>query len=257
MTRMARPRASLGTVALLAVLAITTGWNLPPVRPGVAMQEPDAAPVRGAIPEDPAAAGIARARLASEARARATAWASAWDARASQSTPVGAEPDPAPAEPPAEASALPGARTAGSRSTDGTAVASTFRGRNHFWIPSIGMSTEVVPFPCPRKRPPDNYMYRWGCAKANNVYILGHAYSVMKPLYNAYMSGRLHVGMVAVYADDSGRIRTYRVTEWRVVDPAEGVHWAIAAQPVPSMTLQTCVGKYSQWRLNVRLVATD
>jgi hypothetical protein len=144
----------------------------------------------------------------------------------------------------------------GSRAADSAAVASTFRGQNHFWIPSIGMSMAVVPFPCPRQRPPDNYLYRWGCAKANNVYILGHAYSVMKPLYNAYMSGRLHVGMVAVYADGSGRIRTYRVTEWRVVDPAE-VNWAIAAQPVPSMTLQTCVGKNSQWRLNVRLVAMD
>jgi hypothetical protein len=135
--------------------------------------------------------------------------------------------------------------------------ARAFTGRNHFWIPTLGMSTKIVAFPCPRKRPPDNYMYRWGCAERNNVYILGHAYSVMKPLYNAYMSGRLHVGMVAVYADGTGRIRSYRVTEWRVVDPAEGVWWAIAAQPVPSMTLQTCVGAQSQWRLNVRLVAID
>ena len=117
------------------------------------------------------------------------------------------------------------------------------------------MSHKVVLFECPRKRPPDNYMYRWGCAGSNNVYLLGHAYSVMKPLHDAYVQGRLRVGMVAIYADGQGRIRTYQVTEWRVVDPVDS-EWAIASQSTPSMTLQTCFGKQSQWRINVRLVAT-
>jgi hypothetical protein len=131
-----------------------------------------------------------------------------------------------------------------------------YAGTNHFWFPAIGISRDVVLFPCERKRPPDNYLYRWGCAGRNNVYLLGHAYSVMKPLHDAYVQGRLRVGMTAVYADGKGRVRKYRITEWRVVDPSQ-VRWAIAAQPVPSITLQTCVGKYSQWRLNVRLVAVD
>jgi sortase (surface protein transpeptidase) len=131
-----------------------------------------------------------------------------------------------------------------------------YRGTNHFWIPSLGMSNSVHAFPCSRSRPPGNYMYRWYCAGDNNVYIMGHAYSVMKPLHDLYVSGGLHKGMTAIYANGSGKVTKYRVVSWRVVDPTESA-WAIASQPVPSMTLQTCLGKRSQWRLNVRLVAVD
>lgn len=129
----------------------------------------------------------------------------------------------------------------------------TYSGRNRFWIPSLDMNYKVHLFECTRSRDPDNYIYRWGCAGANNVYILGHAYSVMKPLHDLYVAGRLRKGMVAIYADGAGRVHWYRVTEWRVVDPAESA-WAIADQPVPSMTMQTCVGKDGRYRLNVRLV---
>ena len=134
-----------------------------------------------------------------------------------------------------------------------TAKQPTYTGRNHFWIPSLGMSDRVYTFECSRTRDPDNLIYRWGCAGTNNVYILGHAYGVMKPLYNLYASGRLRKGMVAIYADSQGQVHWYRVTTWRVVAPTEAA-WAIADQPVPSMTLQTCVGKDGQYRLNVRLV---
>ena len=125
--------------------------------------------------------------------------------------------------------------------------------RNHFWIPKLGMSYHVYLFECTRNRPPDNYIYRWGCAGTNNVYILGHAYGVMKPLHDLYVSGGLKVGLVAKYADRKGVVHTYRVTTWRVVDPVDSA-WAIASQPVPSMTLQTCVGRDSRYRLNVRLM---
>ena len=129
----------------------------------------------------------------------------------------------------------------------------SYSGENRFWIPSLGMKDRVYWFACTRSRDPDNLIYRWGCAGNNNVYILGHAYGVMKPLHDLYVRGGLHKGMVAVYADNAGRVHWYKVTSWRVVDPSEAA-WAIASQPVPSMTLQTCVGKYSQYRLNVRLV---
>jgi len=79
---------------------------------------------------------------------------------------------------------------------------------------------------------------------------------VLKPLHDAYNAGRLHVGMIALYADGAGHVRAYRVTEWRVVNPVDSA-WAIASQPVPSMTLQTCVGPKGVDRLNVRLVAID
>jgi len=131
--------------------------------------------------------------------------------------------------------------------------APTYRGQNRFWIPSLGMSDKVYWFACTRSREPDNLIYRWGCAGANNVYIMGHAYGVMKPLHDLYVRGGLRKGMVAIYADGNGKVHWYKVVSWRVVDPADAA-WAIADQPVPSMTLQTCVGKYSQYRLNVRLV---
>jgi hypothetical protein len=60
--------------------------------------------------------------------------------------------------------------------------------------------------------------------------------------------------MKVVYADGRGRIHTYRVRYWRVVSPV-GADWAYAAQSRPSMTLQTCVGARSQYRLVVRLTA--
>ncbi|MEW5990659.1 MAG: sortase [Chloroflexota bacterium] len=134
------------------------------------------------------------------------------------------------------------------------AAAPTYSGKNHFWIPSLGVSRSVETFACTRSTPPANRIYRWGCAGTNNVYIFGHAWGVMKPLHDAYVSGEVKVGMTAVYADGKGRVRTYRVTEIRVVTP-DKVDWAIAAQAVPSMTLQTCVGANSERRLLVRLVA--
>ena len=109
-------------------------------------------------------------------------------------------------------------------------------------------------FPCNRSRPPDNYMYRWGCAGANNVYLLGHAYSVFSPLHDAYVGGRLRKGMEAVYADANGRVHRYTVRWWKLVRPTTSASWAWAPQSVPSMTLQTCVGRNSQYRLMVRLV---
>jgi sortase (surface protein transpeptidase) len=133
-------------------------------------------------------------------------------------------------------------------------AATTYSGKNHFWIPSLGVSRSVETFACTRSTPPANQVYRWGCAGKNNAYIFGHAWGVMKPLHDAYVSGRLKVGMTAVYADGKGRVRTYRVTEIRVVTP-DKVDWAIAAQALPSMTLQTCVGAKSDRRLLVRLVA--
>jgi cell wall-associated NlpC family hydrolase len=132
--------------------------------------------------------------------------------------------------------------------------APVYRGTNHVWIPSLGISRSVRWFPCDRQRPPDNYMYRWGCAGTNNVYLMGHAYSIMKPLHDAYVSGRLRKGMTAFYADARGKVHGYKVIWWRKTLPTTEASWAWAPQSRPSMTLQTCVGRNSQYRLMVRLV---
>jgi hypothetical protein len=163
---------------------------------------------------------------------------------------------PAPAKPHAKAPPKPAAPKPAKSQPAPTQHKTVYRGTNHFWIPSLGMSYGVYWYACGRTSNPLNQIYRWGCAGRNNVYLLGHAWGVMKPLHDLYVRGGLHRGMIAVYADANGRVRKYAVTEWRVVRPTE-IAWQIASQPVPSMTLQTCIGKYSQYRLNVRLVAVN
>ena len=134
------------------------------------------------------------------------------------------------------------------------APATSYHGRNHVWIPSLGVSRSVAWFSCSASGVA-NHVYRWGCAGRNNVYLFGHAFSVFKPLHDAYTHHRLRRGMKVIYADAAGRVRSYRATFWKVVSPTNGA-WAYASQSRPSLTLQTCVGAQSQYRLIVRLVAT-
>jgi hypothetical protein len=130
---------------------------------------------------------------------------------------------------------------------------SVYHGANHVWIPSLGINRGVQSFPCSRSRPPDRGVYRWGCAGRNNVYLLAHAWSTFKPLHEAYVRGTLRKGMKVAYADGGGAVHTYSVSWWRVVAPTTAASWAWAALPTPGMTLQTCVGSHSQYRLMVRL----
>jgi sortase (surface protein transpeptidase) len=129
----------------------------------------------------------------------------------------------------------------------------SYHGRNHVWIPSLGVSRSVAFFSCSATGVA-NYVYRWGCAGHNNVYLFGHASSVFRPLHDAYIRHRLYRGMKVLYADTSGHVRSYRVTFWKVVLPTNGA-WAYASLSRPSLTLQTCVGANSKYRLIVRLVA--
>ena len=135
-----------------------------------------------------------------------------------------------------------------------TAAPTTYKGTNHVWIPALGIDRSTFSFACSRSQAPANYVYRWGCAGANNVYLIGHAYGVFEALHDAYYNGRLRVGLTAVYADGAGRVHTYRVAWWRVVRPTTAASWAWAALATPGMTLQTCLGANSEYRLMVRLV---
>jgi hypothetical protein len=126
--------------------------------------------------------------------------------------------------------------------------------RNHLWIPSLGISRTYAWYACGRQTPLANIVYRWGCAGRNNVYLMGHAWGVFKALHDAYLNGTLRKGIVAYWADSLGRIHRFRVTAWQVVAPWV-TSWATASQPTLSMTLQTCMGGRSQYRLDVRLVS--
>jgi hypothetical protein len=142
----------------------------------------------------------------------------------------------------------------GGRSAGGHASSPSYHGQNRVWIPSLGINANVQSFPCSRSRPPDAGVYRWGCAGTNNVYLLGHAWSTFRPLHDAYVGGRLRAGLKVAYADGAGRVHTYSVAWWKVVAPTTAASWAWASLSRPSMTLQTCVGANSQYRLMVRLV---
>jgi hypothetical protein len=144
--------------------------------------------------------------------------------------------------------------TGGSGHGSSSPAPTSYQGRNHVWIPSLGINKAVQSFPCSRNRPPDAGVYRWGCAGRNNVYLMGHAWSTFKPLHDAYVGGRLHSGMKVIYGDGAGRVHTYSVIWWKVVKPTTAASWAWASLSRPSMTLQTCVGANSAYRLMVRLV---
>jgi hypothetical protein len=130
---------------------------------------------------------------------------------------------------------------------------SSYRGRNHVWIPALGVNRSVSFFSCSSSAYPGDRVYRWGCAGSNNVYLFGHAHSVFRPLHDAYVRGRLSKGMKVIYADGNGRVTTYAVVWWKITIPDKG-GFAYAAQSRPSLTLQTCVGSNSQYRLIVRLL---
>jgi hypothetical protein len=249
------PRGRVGhlkSLALITALAITTGWTVPSYASTSGNATVDAAASAprvaaavsvAAVARDDAFDGWAEARARRYASPKPTSTSTA----STSSKPASAVTTSSPEK--------KGPKAEASKSSAPTS-APTYRGTNHFWIPSLGMSYNVHWYGCGQTFYPKNYIYRWGCAGKNNIYLLGHAHSVMKPLHDLYVSGRLRVGMVAIYADAKGRVTKYRVTEWRVVRPTQ-IAWQIAAQPRPSMTLQTCVGKDSQYRLNVRLVSTN
>jgi len=137
------------------------------------------------------------------------------------------------------------------------AVVPRYTGRNHMWMPALGINRTVYSYPCTRSTPPDNLLYRWGCAGANNVYLLGHAWGVFAKIDDGYHSGALHAGLTAWYADKAGRVHQYRISWVRHVrnaDYASWSQWAMAATSGPVITLQTCDGATSAYRILVRLV---
>jgi hypothetical protein len=131
-----------------------------------------------------------------------------------------------------------------------------YKGTNHVWSAALALNRSVSAFSCSRSRPPDNLIYRWGCAGQNNVYLFAHAGGPFKRLHDLYVRGGLKRGMTVTYAGPSGQVHRYRVAWWKVVLPTNGA-FAYAALSRPAMTLQTCVGLHDRYRLVVRLYQSD
>ena len=249
-SRRPRPRRLLLPTVLAAVLAAEiTGLVLArtPALEIVPVAAPAAASGAGALPGQTRSFGEPPApnRVPDVARADAAGASRLGPPAVGLTSPVHATR--------ATASTRP-ATGGGSGHSSSKPSSPSYHGVNHVWIPSLGITKAVQSFPCSRTRPPDAGVYRWGCAGRNNVYLLGHAWSTFKPLHDAYVRGTLRKGMQVVYADGSGTVHTYSVIWWRVTAPTTAASWAWAALSTPSMTLQTCVGSNSQYRLMVRLV---
>jgi Sortase domain len=152
--------------------------------------------------------------------------------------------------PPPPARILAAGSTTGAGAAEPTATG--FHGRDHVWMPALHIDRPVSFYGCSNQSYPGNRVYRWGCAGGNNVYLFGHAGSVFKALHDAYVGGRLRKGTPLYYADGSGHVHTYRVAWWKLTTATKGT-WAYASLSQPSLTLQTCIGAQSQYRLIVRL----
>ena len=100
-----------------------------------------------------------------------------------------------------------------------------------------------------------NAVYRWPCAGHNNMYLLGHAYGVFKPVHDGYHAGRLTPGMIASYTDASGKVHKYTlawVEDLPIATWGKGATWAATSGSV--ITLQTCDGPSDSYRIILRFV---
>jgi hypothetical protein len=132
----------------------------------------------------------------------------------------------------------------------------SYHGTYHLWIPALGLSHQIYDWGCNGGLIPNRVEY-WGCPPKSNLYLLGHAWGVFKPIHDGYHSGALHVGLTAWYADKAGVTHRYKISWIRHVantDYDSWSQWAMAATSVKVITLQTCDGATSAYRILVRLV---
>lgn len=132
----------------------------------------------------------------------------------------------------------------------------SYHGTYHLWIPALGLSREIYDWGCNGGLIPNRVEY-WGCVPKSNLYLLGHAWGVFAKIHDGYHSGALHVGLTAWYADKGGTVHKYRISWVRHVrnaDYASWSKWSMAASSSQVITLQTCDGPTSAYRILVRLV---
>jgi hypothetical protein len=135
-------------------------------------------------------------------------------------------------------------------------VTVSYHGVYHLWIPALSLSRDIYDWGCNGGLIPNRVEY-WGCVGRNNLYLLGHAWGVFAKIHDGYHSGALRVGLTAFYADKRGVIHRYRISWVRhvaIADYASWSEWAMAASSGPVITLQTCDGATSAYRILVRLV---
>jgi Sortase domain len=142
--------------------------------------------------------------------------------------------------------------------SDAQAITYPYLGRFSFPVAN-GLVKSVYDWGCRGGTVP-NLVLRWDCAGKNNMYLLGHASSVFNPVLDAWRDGRLKGGKLAYWKRSGGVTQTYKVAWVRLVPKSyiwnglTGDKWAWNATTRKTITLQTCWGTASAYRLIVRLV---
>lgn len=126
-------------------------------------------------------------------------------------------------------------------------------------VSGIGLTASVYAWGCGGEVVP-NLALRWGCQKSNNQFIVGHAYGVFHPYYLAYARHLLRPGLIAYFTDTAGHRTRYRLAWVRLVTKTyvwhglTGSQWAWNNTPSAALTLQTCWGSTSKYRIVTRFV---
>jgi hypothetical protein len=140
----------------------------------------------------------------------------------------------------------------------------TYTGTSRLWYPALGIKAAWKWYGCEYGGDPAGLgagVYRWGCAPANNIYLMSHAWSTFKAIRQGYHSGAMKVGQSVWYASQQGNVSQWKV-KWikRVTTEyfkATSREWASNDSAQPIMTFQTCDGRYDQFRIIVRLVPVN
>lgn len=177
---------------------------------------------------------------------------------ATGSVPVVAAP--VVAAPVAAVAAMPPASPVTATPTAGVPVlASSLRRLGTLRISGIGLTARVYDWGCGSAVVP-NLALRWGCRTSNNQFLVGHAYGVFRPYYLAYARHLLRPGLIAVFTDAAGHATRYRlewtrlVTSTYVWNGLTGGQWAWGDTSRAALTLQTCWGSTSRYRIITRFV---
>jgi hypothetical protein len=137
----------------------------------------------------------------------------------------------------------------------------SYTGTSRFWYPALGINAGWKWYGCEYGGSSSGLgagVYRWGCGPSSNIYLMSHAWSTFEAIRRGYHSGRLKVGQPVWYADKQGKVSEWQVKWIKRVDVdyfnATAGEWALNSSATPIMTLQTCDGAQSQYRIIVRLV---
>ena len=136
-------------------------------------------------------------------------------------------------------------------------VTVSYHGTYHLWIPALSLSRDINDWGCNGGLIPNHVEY-WGCVPRSNLVPARPRLGRLRQDPRRLSLGALHVGLTAWYADKAENVHKYRISWIRHVRNGglrvTGAKLAMAATSGQVITLQTCDGATSAYRILVRLV---